>query len=56
MATTRTTSAGLVRNLSDIDAETTEGFPEDLESIVRDNAANLRITDFGFEGEWRDPP
>jgi predicted AAA+ superfamily ATPase len=35
----------------DIDAETTEGFPEDVESVVRDNAASLRITDFGFEGE-----
>lgn len=35
----------------DIDAETPEGFPEDVESVVRDNAASLRITDFGFEGE-----
>jgi hypothetical protein len=35
----------------DIDAETSEGFPEDVESVVRDNAASLRITDFGFEGE-----
>jgi hypothetical protein len=35
----------------DIDAEATEGFPEDVESVVRDNAASLRITDFGFEGE-----
>jgi hypothetical protein len=35
----------------DIDAETTEGFPEDIESVVRDNAASLRITDFGFEGD-----
>ena len=35
----------------DIDAETMQGFPEDVESIVRDNAASLRITDFGFEGE-----
>jgi hypothetical protein len=35
----------------DIDAETAEGFPEDVESVVRDNAASLRITDFGFEGE-----
>jgi hypothetical protein len=35
----------------DIDAETADGFPENDESIVRDNAANLRITDFGFEGE-----
>jgi bifunctional non-homologous end joining protein LigD len=26
-------------------------FPEDVQSIVRDNAASLRITDFGFEGE-----
>jgi hypothetical protein len=32
----------------DIDAETPDGFPEDVESIVRDNAASLRITDFGF--------
>ncbi len=35
----------------DIDAETPEGFPEEVESVVRDNAASLRITDFGFEGE-----
>ena len=35
----------------DINAETTDGFPEDVESVVRDNAADLRITDFGFEGE-----
>ena len=35
----------------DIDAETADGFPEDVESVVRDNAAGLRITDFGFEGE-----
>jgi predicted AAA+ superfamily ATPase len=35
----------------DIDAETADGFPEDVESVVRDNAASLRITDFGFEGE-----
>ncbi|WP_396604468.1 hypothetical protein ACFLEY_00515 [Bradyrhizobium sp. YCK136] len=35
----------------DIDAETTEGFPEDVESVIRDNAASLRIADFGFEGE-----
>ena len=35
----------------DIDAETADGFPEDVESIVRDNAASLRISDFGFEGE-----
>jgi hypothetical protein len=35
----------------DIDAEAAEGFPEDVENVVRDNAANLRITDFGFEGE-----
>jgi hypothetical protein len=36
----------------DIDAETADGFPEDVESVVRDNAASLRITDFGFEGEY----
>ena len=35
----------------DIHAETGQGFPEDVESVVRDNAASLRITDFGFEGE-----
>jgi hypothetical protein len=35
----------------DIDAETPDGFPEDVESVVRDNAASLRITDLGFEGE-----
>ena len=35
----------------DIDAETTNGFPEDVESIVRDNAASLRIMQFGFETE-----
>jgi hypothetical protein len=33
----------------DIDAETADGFPEDVES--RDNAMSLRITDFGFERE-----
>ena len=35
----------------DIDAESAGGFPEDVESVVRDNARDLRITDFGFEGE-----
>jgi hypothetical protein len=35
----------------DIDAETPDGFPNDVESVVRDNATSLRITDFGFEGE-----
>jgi predicted AAA+ superfamily ATPase len=35
----------------DIDAETEQGIPEDVESVIRDNAASLRITDFGFEGE-----
>ena len=35
----------------DIDAEAPDGFPEDVESVVRDNATSLRITDFGFEGE-----
>jgi len=35
----------------DIDAETTDGFPEDVESVIRDNAASLRITDYGFEGD-----
>jgi hypothetical protein len=35
----------------DIAAETVDGFSEDVENIVRDNAASLRITDFGFEEE-----
>jgi predicted AAA+ superfamily ATPase len=35
----------------DIDAEAADGFPEDVESVIRDNAASLRITDFGFEGD-----
>jgi hypothetical protein len=35
----------------DIDAETPDGFPNDVESVVRDNATSLRITDFGFEGQ-----
>ena len=35
----------------DIAAETVDGFSEDVETIVRDNAASLRITDFGFEGD-----
>jgi hypothetical protein len=35
----------------DIEAETTDGFPEDVESVVRDNAESLRIKDFGFERE-----
>jgi hypothetical protein len=35
----------------DIEAETANGFPEDVEGIIRDNAATLRITDFGFAGE-----
>jgi hypothetical protein len=30
----------------DIDAEAAEGFPEDVESVVRDNAASLQIADF----------
>jgi hypothetical protein len=33
----------------DIDAEAAHGFPEDVESVVRDNASSLRITYFGFE-------
>jgi hypothetical protein len=32
----------------DIHAETADGFPEDIESVVRDNAASLRITDLGL--------
>jgi hypothetical protein len=35
----------------DISADTVDGFSEDVENIVRDNAASLRITDFGFEEE-----
>jgi predicted AAA+ superfamily ATPase len=35
----------------DIHAETPDGFPKDVETVVRDNATSLRITDFGFEGE-----
>jgi hypothetical protein len=35
----------------DIAAETPDGFSEDVETHVRDNAASLRITDFGFEEE-----
>jgi hypothetical protein len=33
----------------DIDAETDDGFSEDIKSVVHDNAVSLRITDFGFE-------
>ena len=35
----------------DIAAETVDAFSEDVETIVRDNAASLRIADFGFEEE-----
>ena len=35
----------------DIDAEVVGGFPEDVQSVVQDNARDLRIKDFGFEGE-----
>ena len=35
----------------DIHAETADGFPEDVQTVVSDNAGSLRITDFGFEGE-----
>ncbi|WP_407194615.1 DUF499 domain-containing protein [Bradyrhizobium sp. STM 3566] len=35
----------------DIDAETPDGFPEDVESVVRDNVTSLKITDYGFEGD-----
>jgi hypothetical protein len=35
----------------DIEAEAASGFPEDVQSVVRDNARDLRITDFGFEEE-----
>jgi hypothetical protein len=33
----------------DIAAETVEGFSKDVETVVCDNAASLRITDYGFE-------
>jgi hypothetical protein len=42
---------GTITLTLDIDAQAAAGFPEDVQSIVRDNAASLRITDFGFEGE-----
>jgi hypothetical protein len=32
----------------DIDAETADGFPKDVETIVTENAESLRITDFKF--------
>ena len=35
----------------DIDAEVPSGFPDDVQSVVRDNARDLHITDFGFEEE-----
>jgi hypothetical protein len=35
----------------DIDVEAAAGFPEDVENVVRDNARDLRFTDFGFEEE-----
>jgi hypothetical protein len=35
----------------DIHAENGQGFSKDVESVVRDNAASLRIADFGFEEE-----
>jgi hypothetical protein len=35
----------------DIDAESAEGFSEDVESVVRDNARDLRIADFDFAEE-----
>jgi hypothetical protein len=35
----------------DIAADTVDGFSEDIENIICDNAASLRITDFGFEKE-----
>jgi Protein of unknown function (DUF499) len=35
----------------EIEAEAPSGFPGDVESVVRDNARDLRITDFGFEEE-----
>jgi predicted AAA+ superfamily ATPase len=35
----------------DIEAENPSGFSADTVSVVRDNAASLRITDFGFEGD-----
>jgi len=35
----------------DIDAENPGGFSADTVNVVRDNAASLRILDFGFEGD-----
>jgi hypothetical protein len=35
----------------DIDAEAANGFPDDVESVVRDNARDLRLANFGFESE-----
>jgi len=35
----------------DIDAETPEGFADDVVEIVKANAESLRISDFGFEGD-----
>jgi hypothetical protein len=35
----------------DIAAETVDGFSKDVETIVCENAASLRFTDFGFEEE-----
>jgi hypothetical protein len=35
----------------DIDVETPLGFSEDVESVVRDNAAALKIHEFGFAKE-----
>jgi hypothetical protein len=35
----------------DVAAETVEGFCKDVETVACDNAASLRITDFGFEEE-----
>jgi hypothetical protein len=48
----RARRATITLNL-DVDADSAAGFPEDVESVVRDNAASLRITDFDFEEEWR---
>jgi hypothetical protein len=45
------TRGATIKLTLDIDAEAPEGFPEDVESVVRDNAESLRLTDFGFEGE-----
>jgi hypothetical protein len=35
----------------DIDAEAPDGFPRDVENVIRDNAKSLEVDEFGFEGD-----